>query len=166
MSEISLRIQHYWMSADKWNKLQNVPKFTKISCLFLLQFVMPTQHNLSKLLTVWTISTRLDRAIKTPNENQIPTGFVETDQVPAVGNARRLQTSHMVWQQTLAMRTQWSTRAEPLFSSVQLQKLQAWGTARVQWREGREETLEDVEHMPIRNGTLLVQLLFKQRSVC
>lgn len=165
MSEISLLIQHYWMSADKWNKLQNLPKFPKISCLPLLQFVMPTQQNLTKLLTIWTISTRLDRAIKSPNENQIPTGFVETEQVPAVGNARRMQPSHMVWQQTLAIRTQWSTRAEPLLSSVQWQKLQAWGTARVQWSEGRKKTLEDVKHIPIGNGTSLVQLLLKQCSV-
>lgn len=124
MSEISLLIQHYWMIADKWNKLQNFPKFPKIACLSLLQFVTPTQHNLSKLLTHWTISIRLDRAIKTPNENQTPTGFVETEQVPAVGNARRMQPSHMIWQQTLAIRAQLCTKAEPLLSSGTSYKLE------------------------------------------
>jgi len=86
--------------------LQNFPKFPKIACLSLLQFATPIQHYLRKLLTDGTISTRLDNAIKTPNENQIPTGFVETEQVSAVGNARRMQPSHTVWQQMLAIRTQ------------------------------------------------------------
>lgn len=106
MSEISLLIQHYWLSTDKFNKWQNFPKFLKIACLSLLQFLMPTQHNLSELLIDWTISARLDSAVKIPNDNQIPTGFVEMEQVPTVGNSRRMQLSRMVWQLTLAIRTE------------------------------------------------------------
>lgn len=72
-----------------------------------------------------------------PNENRIPTSFVEAEQARAAQD----ESSHPTWFGNWHL-----VHNEPLFSS--------WEIAAVQWREGREDTLEDVEHIPIGNETV------------